>query len=196
MRGTQTSGRNLWNGGRIIPAYAGNTANTLINGASARDHPRVCGEHILLMQSINGQTGSSPRMRGTLDVRVCAVSLWGIIPAYAGNTTLARIFREALGDHPRVCGEHLWYCPHGQRYEGSSPRMRGTLSLRSARKMRQGIIPAYAGNTISAASCICSSRDHPRVCGEHMNVNVDIDNATGSSPRMRGTHAQYRYDGY
>ena len=30
-------------------------------------------------------------------------------------------------------------------------------------------------------------RDHPRVCGEHVDVSVDIDNATGSSPRMRGT---------
>ena len=168
MRGTQTSGRNLWNGGRIIPAYAGNTANTLINGASARDHPRVCGEHILLMQSINGQTGSSPRMRGThLLGFVCDYGS-GIIPAYAGNTRYVLHRLVSAWDHPRVCGEHARMAILHVTWTGSSPRMRGTRTRIFDSCEKTGIIPAYAGNTNRSAVCVRQRRDHPRVCGEHL----------------------------
>ena len=30
------------------------------------------------------------------------------------------------------------------------------------------------------------TRDHPRVCGEHIKVYNGLDSRTGSSPRMRG----------
>ena len=49
----------------IIPACAGNTKSQSTNGSSARDHPRVCGEH-KRVKSDNGKlSGSSPRVRGT-----------------------------------------------------------------------------------------------------------------------------------
>ena len=31
----------------------------------ARDHPRVCGEHLQMTNVLNDEAGSSPRMRGT-----------------------------------------------------------------------------------------------------------------------------------
>ena len=52
-----------------------------------------------------------------------------------------------------------------------------------------GIIPACAGNTHSGQSCLVSSRDHPRVCGEHAHGYKDDANDLGSSPRVRGTLA-------
>ena len=51
----------------------------------------------------------------------------------------------------------------------------------------KGIIPAYAGNTGVKYSPSSWPRDHPRVCGEHWDEKAHSFEATGSSPRMRGT---------
>ena len=107
MRGTPSHYAGLGHGGGIIPAYAGNTAIAIESSQGRRDHPRVCGEHSAT--SINGfhNSGSSPRMRGTLTSGCEAGSsprmrgtrgkhfAWnlplGIIPAYAGNTCTRRM---------------------------------------------------------------------------------------------------------
>ena len=74
---------------------------------SSRDHPRVCGEHVVggLTDAFN--LGSSPRVRGTLDTDAAVVADVGIIPACAGNTASYNTEDPDTGDHPRVCGEHL-----------------------------------------------------------------------------------------
>ena len=51
----------------------------------------------------------------------------------------------------------------------------------------KGIIPAYAGNTSHADIPYYITRDHPRVCGEHMQTLMLELAQSGSSPRMRGT---------
>ena len=167
MRGTQhcpsVRRATVW----IIPAYAGNTCATIGRMTKWWDHPRVCGEHLNAVAGGNADTGSSPRMRGTLGFSATNANDAGIIPAYAGNT-LVYVSRESVvRDHPRVCGEHAPTGTQAQTPTGSSPRMRGTL-LRPLLKSRVvGIIPAYAGNT----SC------------KPLNQNT----LPGSSPRMRGT---------
>ena len=126
-------------------------------------------------------------MRGTPSSSSCVSHLVGIIPAYAGNTADKMIYRATVRDHPRVCGEHGFYGHPLEAWLGSSPRMRGTRTHRHDQRQRQGIIPAYAGNTRLRTSHGGACRDHPRVCGEH-DRNVDNQWAlTGSSPRMRGT---------
>ena len=50
-----------------------------------------------------------------------------------------------------------------------------------------GIIPAYAGNTLTHGRGGASFRDHPRVCGEHGRTFELAVDRVGSSPRMRGT---------
>ena len=50
-----------------------------------------------------------------------------------------------------------------------------------------GIIPAYAGNTLSISRRRRLRRDHPRVCGEHISDEENTYKIEGSSPRMRGT---------
>ena len=93
-------------------------------------------------------------------------------------------------DHPRVCGEHLACVVTLLLAAGSSPRMRGTRMRSSVRGIQIGIIPAYAGNTASCSSSTHCSRDHPRVCGEHSADPWMLSEATGSSPRMRGTQVR------
>ena len=65
--------------------------------------------------------------------------------------------------------------------------MRGTRRIVRSRIGRAGIIPAYAGNTDNPTVQSASGRDHPRVCGEHVNAHTTQLNIQGSSPRMRGT---------
>ena len=132
--------------------------------------------------------GSSPRMRGTPAIHIVTEVLFGIIPAYAGNTSDINTCTFTGRDHPRVCGEHHWSTSWLCRRSGSSPRMRGTRCRRTVRGSRARIIPAYAGNTSLIPTESASSRDHPRVCGEHEVSFPSSSNMPGSSPRMRGTH--------
>ena len=50
---------------------------------------------------------------------------------------------------------------------GSSPHTRGALSVGSWCLCRSRIIPAYAGSTKTPAPGSRSSKDHPRIRGEH-----------------------------
>ena len=51
---------------RIIPADAGSTDRSDSQHPTRMDHPRGCGEHLLVLFSLLPATGSSPRMRGAL----------------------------------------------------------------------------------------------------------------------------------
>ena len=147
MRGTRR-----WDDSRqasigIIPAYAGNTFFLTMLVELVRDHPRVCGEHLVGQAFFGLLQGSSPRMRGTLGFFENPSRQTGIIPAYAGNTGCLIAPVRRRWDHPRVCGEHPTCFSRSSKVLGSSPRMRGTHPNRTAYHVRRGIIPAYAGNT-------------------------------------------------
>ena len=126
-------------------------------------------------------------MRGTRRPASVSTPPRGIIPAYAGNTSMPSETQPPRRDHPRVCGEHDLPLHRRQLRQGSSPRMRGTPLLCVLARVGAGIIPAYAGNTLSVGVVDAHLRDHPRVCGEHIASVRSLIALTGSSPRMRGT---------
>ena len=153
-----------------------------------RDHPRICGEHTAVGVLALASAGSSPHMRGTHWEQLKHAPCLRIIPAYAGNTHTHCQSTLRPWDHPRICGEHLygpWLRP---RSMGSSPHMRGTLSEERNVDNKTGIIPAYAGNTAPRTASQPWNRDHPRICGEHYSVSLEVRSIPGSSPHMRGTH--------
>ena len=158
------SSTHLWP--RIIPADAGSTCLSAGVTTSGWDHPRGCGEHLLPKRAWRCGSGSSPRMRGALDLASTIYTNWGIIPADAGSTVPRPSQPEEDADHPRGCGEHrsMFCCRFPSL--GSSPRMRG--AQRSATKSYKSL------------------RDHPRGCGEHLLGSVLVGLFVGSSPRMRG----------
>ena len=86
MRGTQECLDNNLATERFIPAYAGNTVGIVIRHGCVPVHPRVCGEHFLLVAEMFVFDGSSPRMRGTHKERNNGTRSSRFIPAYAGNT--------------------------------------------------------------------------------------------------------------
>ena len=90
----------------IIPAHAGLTRCAAAPATTRRDHPRACGAHGSLLKIGSVNTGSSPRMRGSLCRRIDRKREQGIIPAHAGLTPLIDGVPFSDGDHPRACGAH------------------------------------------------------------------------------------------
>ena len=113
----------------IIPACAGSTGWCCRPSAATWDHPRMCGEHSMSMFAPSENKGSSPHVRGALDLCVLGLKLLGIIPACAGSTTNTKTPLSCVRDHPRMCGEH------------PSPK--------TEQEDMAWIIPACAGSTIS-----------------------------------------------
>ncbi len=113
------------------------------------------------------ESGSSPRVRGTLFRRLSPVSQTRFIPACAGNAcaSSSRISRSTV--HPRVCGERSVNVIVGYKGFGSSPRVRGTR--------RAALLVRHASTV------------HPRVCGERLSGADSGNRLLGSSPRVRGT---------
>src|ERR1039457_2061016 len=70
---------------------------------------------------------------------------------------------------------------------GSSPRVRGTVGLQCHAYATTRFIPARAGNGWKCVLLACLSTVHPRACGERFRLKLGIYDATGSSPRVRGT---------
>ena len=136
------------------------------------DHPRIRGEHFAMTIDRNAAMGSSPHTRGA---RILARSVrkWlGIIPAYAGSTIKLNNFCEDAGDHPRIRGEHVsWLCKMHTK-TGSSPHTRGARQAHAARRVVRGIIPAYAGSTMTA--------------------RIEESFKQGSSPHTRGARDEDR----
>ena len=65
--------------------------------------------------------------------------------------------------------------------------MRGTENCREARKVREGITPAHAGNRKYIRRMNTADRDHPRTCGEQSARKTEWNFSRGSPPHMRGT---------
>ena len=187
VRGTPFGSNGLSIDRGIIPACAGNTVRGWKFRRSKGDHPRVCGEHCVLIGNTDMASGSSPRVRGTPGRRLSSCRQRGIIPACAGNTVCCLRLGGLGWDHPRVCGEHHRILLTIQHPVGSSPRVRGTLDRISSSSVKMGIIPACAGNTSTCRETSQETRDHPRVCGEHATMQSLFLAMTGSSPRVRGT---------
>ena len=130
-------------------------------------HPRVCGELRKGKAPRKGETGSSPRVRGTPAGVEPAGRPRRFIPACAGNS--------------------LGAVAQFQAATGSSPRVRGTLRPDVRRRHHRRFIPACAGNSRAARSRQPRKTVHPRVCGELGQQWPEFHADDGSSPRVRGT---------
>ena len=188
LRGTLTDEYGIQGRPGIIPALAGNTSKHSSRSSRRWDHPRACGEHVLVAFEHDLDRGSSPRLRGTPEHGQCGRRAAGIIPALAGNTDGHGSSKMRVWDHPRACGEHAVNDWMVGGFVGSSPRLRGTQRSWLFVNRSSGIIPALAGNTSYIFATLLVPWDHPRACGEHAFKHGKDVLDTGSSPRLRGTH--------
>ena len=150
-------------------------------------HPRVCGEQGQGGRVEDGGGGSSPRVRGTVEVAEPNRVIGRFIPACAGNSSQTVSIRDARPVHPRVCGEQAGSFSFTTGRPGSSPRVRGTAQQDIACIGVQRFIPACAGNSAGADAAEPAGSVHPRVCGEQTGTSPNAASASGSSPRVRGT---------
>ncbi len=146
----------------------------------------MCGEHVHMARLVTSAVGSSPHVRGAhVSVQVDTRAV-GIIPACAGSTCAVKGGTSYDWDHPRMCGEHGRNIPTPHTVPGSSPHVRGAPCSRLWRDCQVGIIPACAGSTPCPRARSPQTRDHPRMCGEHITGNADDAVKAGSSPHVRG----------
>ena len=125
-------------------------------------------------------------MRGKL-LRQCLLEMSErITPACAGKRACWRRRRCPASDHPRVCGEKD--PPDGvlAPYPGLPPRMRGKDPRDGQGRFFGRITPACAGKSLQVRSKARGLQDHPRMCGEKLDVNTFSLLKVGSPPRMRG----------
>ena len=110
---------------RITPAYAGKSQAGSFSAGDNQDHPRLCGEKLLDVNSQKMPLGSPPPMRGKGSIESIIERRIRITPAYAGKSPKYHTVFRAVRDHPRLCGEKQ--------------------SKRSGTTSRHRITPAYAG---------------------------------------------------
>ena len=139
-----------------------------------------------------GNSGSSPRVRGTRSRQERSQRHHRFIPACAGNAWGRWTSTTSRSVHPRVCGERACLDRARERTTGSSPRVRGTPQRTVAAGKVLRFIPACAGNARNDSSSGPNASVHPRVCGERGGRTPVPAAAPGSSPRVRGTPQPHR----
>ena len=90
------------------------------------------------------------------------------------------------GVYPRVCGGSCQ--PRAQRTAGRglSPRVRGIRPVFDALGIKQGSIPACAGDPAAGSPEDARRWVYPRVCGGSASLAASILRSGGLSPRVRG----------
>ena len=109
-----------------------------------------------------------------------------IIPARAGFTGRRPRSGGARRDHPRSRGVYQRAAVGPPLVWGSSPLARGLLERRATSAPQLRIIPARAGFTRWAKSCLITIRDHPRSRGVYGDEEGAGCRVRGSSPLARG----------
>ena len=109
-----------------------------------------------------------------------------ITPACAGKSTQQSLFKFAIRDHPRVCGEKSFTAVLLSFFRGSPPRVRGKVPQNPAQHPLYRITPACAGKSHRSLLRDKRREDHPRVCGEKRRSSAHIFSRLGSPPRVRG----------
>ncbi len=90
---------------RFIPAHAGNGTLIATPSPAPSVHPRACGERLIAIRRADPLSGSSPRMRGTVERGLHDHHRRRFIPAHAGNGDSPSSSRVQEPVHPRACGE-------------------------------------------------------------------------------------------
>ena len=151
-----------------------------------RDHPRLCGEKMVDVDTIAIASGSPPPVRGKGVDCGTVQGVLRITPACAGKSPNQRCQRPEDQDHPRLCGEKQidfdgkWIKP------GSPPPVRGKDRRRAGPLRAPGITPACAGKSHIATVLRETFKDHPRLCGEKNDILVAPPTHLGSPPPVRG----------
>ena len=107
LRGKPASFTVFCSSSGITPAPAGKTCKVGAYFICAQDHPRTCGENVLVDSTRSHSKGSPPHLRGKLQGRIFLFLQIRITPAPAGKTRNLHFSPGFHQDHPRTCGENI-----------------------------------------------------------------------------------------
>ncbi len=147
MRGQAKKVQCVETGTRITPADAGTSVRAIRVRMYVRDHPRGCGDKMVVLSASDGVMGSPPRMRGQVKETGAPQGYLRITPADAGTSGDFGWVPRANGDHPRGCGDKKARGEVAPLMRGSPPRMRGQAQQVLCRCLHLGITPADAGTS-------------------------------------------------
>ncbi len=91
--------------------------------------------------------GSSPLVRGKLQLDRLLIGSLRLIPAGAGKTDRGFSRHACKWAHPRWCGENKNEVDEIETVTGSSPLVRGKQPINGVGGDSNGLIPAGAGKT-------------------------------------------------
>ena len=149
-------------------------------------YPRVCGGTSCRKGGCHVAVGLSPRVRGNHPAMTFRSARAGSIPACAGEP-LYEQRRDCYEQvYPRVCGGTSPTRATSARQMGLSPRVRGNRQGGPLQRLREGSIPACAGEPGTEASRPTGMRVYPRVCGGTLRRGLPGLPLSGLSPRVRG----------
>ena len=151
-------------------------------------YPRACGGTCKSAWSSNVVMGLSPRLRGNRTFAAAAASLWGSIPALAGEPLPPLHHRPPDPVYPRACGGTNRIIAANCARSGLSPRLRGNLLLLPRYGLATGSIPALAGEPVAVDATSPLAEVYPRACGGTRTRYRSAAVQQGLSPRLRGNH--------
>ncbi len=131
-------------------------------------------------------TGSSPLTRGGQSAATPSRCAHGLIPAYAGRTRFRLRHVPLVRAHPRLRGADSQRRHLHAAHTGSSPLTRGGPASACDMFRSFGLIPAYAGRTVSGDTFTLRTRAHPRLRGADLMPWRGYAPRSGSSPLTRG----------
>ena len=128
-----------------IPARAGQPDCCRNHASAPGAYPRACGATRHRRGRCCQESGLSPRVRGNQAMPNKNLPTFGPIPARAGQP-FRRVFIDTTNmAYPRACGATDRLAVVIDRPRGLSPRVRGNLRQGGRHGLRQGPIPARAG---------------------------------------------------
>ena len=136
----------------ITPACAGKTFPPCTSEHASWDHPRMCGENLMLISIAKGKDGSPPHVRGKQQAKTTVVLTIRITPACAGKTCVIPVICNVIWDHPRMCGENSGKYKMFHKWRGSPPHVRGKRLVWLLVCDDVRITPACAGKTVPLTS--------------------------------------------
>ncbi|SNR55768.1 hypothetical protein SAMN06265378_1093 [Paracoccus sediminis] len=131
----------------------------------ARVYPRGCGGAGNNGKGHPRERGLSPRVRGSLREVGDSTDLTGSIPAGAGEPAWRRCCATRRRVYPRGCGGAGRDGPQAGNRPGLSPRVRGSHFRATIKRVRNGSIPAGAGEPSRGGRQHRPDRVYPRGCG-------------------------------
>ena len=134
------------NGVGSIPACAGEPHSPVPPYRRVMVYPRVCGGTGRGPSRRSEEKGLSPRVRGNLDVLDVLEARVRSIPACAGEPPGSRRVRAVDRVYPRVCGGTKAGAYDIPPDRGLSPRVRGTIGIRTMTVRLSGLSPRVRGN--------------------------------------------------